>query len=78
MKGAYYNEFDPFAAEWLRRLIDAGQIAPGEVDERDLWDVNPAELLGYRQVHLCAGIGVWSYALRSARWTDDRPVWTVS
>ena len=78
MKGAYYNEFDPFAAEWLRRLIDAGQIAPGEVDERDLWGVNPAELLGYRQVHLCAGIGVWSYALRSARWTDDRPVWTVS
>ena len=44
MKGAYYNEFDPFAAEWLRRLIDAGQIAPGEVDERDLWDVNPARV----------------------------------
>lgn len=29
---AYYNEIDPFAAEWLRELIKAGHIAPGEVD----------------------------------------------
>lgn len=25
---AYYNEFDPYAAQWLRNLIDAGRIAP--------------------------------------------------
>jgi hypothetical protein len=31
---AYYNEFDPYAAEWLRNLIAAGHIAPGDVDER--------------------------------------------
>jgi len=24
----YYNEFDPFAAAWLRELIKAGHIAP--------------------------------------------------
>jgi hypothetical protein len=30
---AYYNEFDPYAAEWLRNLIAAGHIAPGDVDE---------------------------------------------
>jgi hypothetical protein len=30
---AYYNEFDPFAAAWLRELIKAGLIAPGDVDE---------------------------------------------
>lgn len=25
---AYYNEIDPFAAQWLRNLIGAGLIAP--------------------------------------------------
>lgn len=34
---SYYNEFDPYAAQWLRNLIAAGAIAPGEVDERHLW-----------------------------------------
>lgn len=27
---AYYNEIDPYAAEWLRNLIAAGHIAPGD------------------------------------------------
>ena len=31
---AYYNEIDPYAAQWLRNLINAGHIAPGIVDER--------------------------------------------
>lgn len=78
MSAAYYNEIDPFAAAWLRELIRAGQIAPGDVDERSIEDVTPAELLGYTQCHFFAGIGVWSYALRLACWPDDRPVWTGS
>lgn len=76
--GAYYNEIDPFAAEWLRNLIAAGHIAPGDVDERDIQDVRPDDLRGYRQHHFFAGIGVWSLALRRAGWPDDRPVWTGS
>lgn len=28
---AYYNENDPFTAQWLRNLIDQGLIAPGDV-----------------------------------------------
>ena len=75
---AVYNEFDPFAAQWLRNLITAGHIAPGDVDERDLWDVAPDDWRGYDQVHVCAGIGVWSYALRNAGWPDARPIWTAS
>jgi DNA (cytosine-5)-methyltransferase 1 len=75
---AYYNEFDPKAAAWLRELIKDGQIAPGVVDERSVCDVRPDELIGYEQIHLFAGIGTWSYALRQAGWSDDRPVWTAS
>ena len=75
---AYYNEIDPFAAAWLRELIKAGEIAPGDVDERDIQDVVAEDLHGYTQCHFFAGIGVWSYALRRAGWTDDRPVWTGS
>lgn len=75
---AYYNEHDPYAAQWLRNLITAGHIAPGEVDERDVQDVRPSELDGYTQCHFFAGIGVWSLALRRAGWPDDRPVWTGS
>ena len=75
---AYYNEFDPDAAQWLRNLIAAGHIAPGDVDDRSIKEVRPDDLRGYTQCHFFAGIGVWSYALRRAGWPDDRPVWTGS
>lgn len=75
---AYYNEIDPYAAQWLRNLIAAGHIAPGDVDERSIEDVRPADLTGYTQCHFFAGIGVWSLALRRAGWPDDVPVWTGS
>jgi DNA (cytosine-5)-methyltransferase 1 len=74
----YYNEYEPYAAQWLRNLIAAGHIAPGEVDERSIEDVHPDDLRGYTQCHFFAGVGVWSYALRRAGWPDDRPVWTGS
>jgi DNA (cytosine-5)-methyltransferase 1 len=75
---AYYNEYDPKAAAWLRELIKQGQIANGVVDERSIEDVTPNELTDFTQCHFFAGIGVWSYALRRAGWDDDRPVWTGS
>ena len=75
---AYYNEFDPYAAQWLRNLIDSKLIADGDVDDRSIRDVAPGDLKGYTQCHFFAGIGVWSYALRLAGWSDDRPVWTGS
>jgi DNA (cytosine-5)-methyltransferase 1 len=75
---AYYNEVDPYAAQWLRNLIAAGHIAKGDVDERSIIDVRPADLAGYAQCHFFAGIGGWSCALRLAGWDDARPVWTGS
>ena len=74
----YYNEVDKGKAAWLRELIKAGVVANGEVDERDVRDVAPADLVGFVQCHFFAGIGVWSYALRQAGLEDDRPVWTGS
>jgi hypothetical protein len=70
---AYYNEIEPFAAQWLRNLIDAGHIAPGVVDTRSIEEVTANDLKGFTQCHFFAGIGVWSYALRRAGWSDDRP-----
>lgn len=75
---AYYNEIDPYAAQWLRNLIAAGHIADGDVDERSIVDVRPTDLSGFTQCHFFAGIGGWSLALRLAEWPDDREVWTGS
>ena len=77
-KWAYYNEIDPFAAQWIRNLIKAGLVAPGEVDERSIEDVLPADVRSFAQCHWFAGIAVWSHALRLAGWPDDRTVWTGS
>lgn len=75
---AYYNEFEPFAAAWLRNLIKAGLIPHGDVDDRSIRDVRPEDLRGYSQCHFFAGLGGWSLALELAGWPDDKPVWTGS
>ena len=74
----YYNEWDKFAAEWLKQLIKDGLIPDGEVDNRSIADVEPSELTGFTQCHFFAGIGGWSRALQLAGWSSDRPVWTGS
>ena len=75
---AYYNEIDPYAADWLENLIRAGHIAPGVVDRRSIVDVAPSDLAGFTQCHFFAGVGVWSLALRQAGWRDDQRIWTGS
>ena len=74
----YYNEWDSFAAEWLKELIKDGLIPDGEVDSRSIADVSPEDLKGFTQCHFFAGIGGWSRALQIAGWSPDRPVWTGS
>jgi len=74
----YYSEWDPYAAQWIRNLIDAGLIPPGHVDTRSITDVQPSDLAGYRQCHFFAGIAGWSLAARLAGWPDDRELWTGS
>lgn len=74
---AYYNEFEPYAAQWLRNLIKAGHIPAGDVDDRSIKDVTPACLAGYGQCHFFAGIGGFGLACRLADTPDDAEIWTA-
>jgi len=71
MAYAYYNENDPYAAQWLRNLIKKGLISDGYVDEISIKDVDPDTLGGFSQYHFFAGIGGWAHAARLARWPDE-------
>lgn len=75
---AYYNEVEPYAVQWLRNLIAAGLIAPGDVDDRPIQEVQPDDVAGYTQCHFFAGLGGWSHAARLAGWADSRSLWTGS
>jgi DNA (cytosine-5)-methyltransferase 1 len=75
---AWYNDSDPFVAEWLRRLVAAGHLPEGDVDDRPIAAVRAGDLAGYTACHFFAGIGGWPLALALAGWPDDREVWTGS
>ncbi len=75
---AFYNEFDPKAAAWIRELIAMGEIAPGVVDHRSITEIQPHELNGHTHHHFFAGIAGWAKALDLAGWDRDRPVWSAS
>jgi DNA (cytosine-5)-methyltransferase 1 len=74
----YYNEIDPFAAQWIRNLIEAELIPKGIVDARSIKEVTPSDLSGFRQCHFFAGIAGWSLALQLAEWPAERECWTGS
>lgn len=73
MNSVYFNEFDKFAASWLRNLFPESVV-----DERSIKDVGRADTALYKRCHFFGGIGGWEYALQLAGWPDDRPVWTGS
>lgn len=74
----FYNEIDPYAADWLQNLITAGQIGEGKVERKSIRDIKPGELEGHTQCHFFAGIGGWPLALRLAGWPATESVWTGS
>ena len=75
---AFYNDHEPGACAWLSQLCKRNLIARGDISRESIRYLSPETLAAYTQVHLFAGIGGWSYALRLAGWPDDRPVWTGS
>jgi DNA (cytosine-5)-methyltransferase 1 len=74
----YYNDNEPYVAQWLRNLIAAGHLPAGEVDDRPIEEVQPDDVASFTQCHFFAGLGGWPYAMRLAGWPDDRPLWTGS
>ena len=74
----YYNEIDPYCAAWLRNLIGEGLLPVGIVDQRDIRDVEPRDLAGFRRCHFFAGIGIWAAAVENAGWPDYSRIWTGS
>ena len=74
----YYNEIDPFAAQWLKNLCEKNLITSGNIDERSIKEVKGEELNGVIRSHFFAGIGGWDLALAIAGWPKDRQVWTGS
>ena len=67
----YVNEIDPYCAQWLQNLMDAGVLPLGHIDTRSIEDVTPNDLAGYTQCHFFAGLGGWIYALDLAGWPRD-------
>ena len=67
----YFNEIDPFAAEWLGNLFPDSRI-----DTKSIKDVDLSR--PFRRRHYFAGIGGWEYALQFAGWPDEWHVWTGS
>ena len=55
----YYNDNDPYVVQWLKNLIDAGHLPPGDVDNRSILEVTADDVRGYEQCHFFAGIGGW-------------------
>lgn len=78
MGHTFYSELEPYAAQFLQNLIQAGHITHGQVEERSIKDLNAEDLDGVRRAHFFAGIGVWDLALQLAGWPADREVWTGS
>jgi len=74
----YYNDNDQKACAWLRELIAAGELPPGDVDERSITEIKADDLAGYDQCHFFAGIGGWALALRWAGLEGVPGIWTGS
>lgn len=74
----FYNEIDPYPAQWLRNLSEAKHIPSGVVCERSIADLSAQNVISFDQCHFFAGIGGWSHALRLAGWPDTASVWTGS
>jgi len=70
----YFNENDPYAAQWLRNLWPRAAV-----DEASIVDLTGEMVAPFaHRAHFFAGIGGWEYALTLAGWPADRQVWTGS
>lgn len=74
----YYNGNDKKSYIWLWKLIEAGLIPYGFVDNRSIADIKGEQLSEFTQCHFFAGIGGWPLALHLAGVPETERVWTGS
>ena len=53
----YFNDNEPYVADWLRNLFPKEDI-----DARSVLEVGPKDLTGALRCHFFAGIGGWDLA----------------
>lgn len=74
----FCNEWDEYAAQWIRNLSNAGEIPDCDVSEKSITDLTADDLNGYDQCHFFAGIAGWPLALKWAGLSDTKGIWTGS
>ena len=74
----FYNEWDAYAAQWLRNLGEDGHIPLGEVCEKSITELKGSDLDGYEQCHFFSGIGGWPLALKMSGLDCVNGIWTGS
>ena len=74
--GNLYN--DIATGDRLRSLVAKGDIPPGVVCTDSIVDIDPEDLRDYNQVHLFAGVGGWSQALKLAGVDAAVKLWSMS
>jgi len=75
---AFYNDNEKYVVEWMKNLVAAGLISPGDVSGASIKDIEPWQLIGYTRAHFFAGIAGWHHALNLAGWPKDITTWTGS
>ena len=74
----FYNDNEPYVAQWLRNLELLGYIPPGDISEEPIQKLESWQLINYDQAHFFAGIGGWPLALKMAGWPSGIKTWTGS
>lgn len=77
---AFYNDDDPDCCRTLRYQIGIGAMPAGDVIEKSIKDLDPAEFMGrgYQHWHLFAGFGGWGLAVQLAGFPLDVSLVTAS
>lgn len=62
----YYNDNENYCVELLRAHVTLGNLPEGYIDERDIKRIHATDFVGYRHIHLFAGIGGFPLAMQWA------------
>ena len=66
----FYNDNEPYCCNVLRARIADGSLPDGHVSQQDVRAVQPEQLIGYRHIHLFAGIGGFPLGFKWAGWPE--------